>query len=153
MNQETVASAEVPVAVPSVALRLLHDQVLVEPLQEFVPERFERKVGLLWTPDKPKRQTGEILWLGRVVLCGPGDKYKYGPVRTEMWGVSRKVIPRPGGGRWPMHVKVGDLVVYERRPWAEIQWNGKTCCVFHEEQHLVAVLDDGEFVSESCVSS
>lgn len=44
-------------------------------------------------------------------------------------------------GRWPIHVKPGDLVLYERRPWAEVELDRKRYVILHEEQHIVAVIE------------
>jgi co-chaperonin GroES (HSP10) len=45
-------------------------------------------------------------------------------------------------GRWPMHVKEGDIILYERRPWAVVELDGRQFLVLHEEQHCIAVLDE-----------
>jgi co-chaperonin GroES (HSP10) len=45
-------------------------------------------------------------------------------------------------GRWPIHVKPGDLVLYERRPWAEVELDRKRYVILHEEQHIVAVIEE-----------
>jgi hypothetical protein len=120
---------------PTPGIRLLNDQVLVEPIR--VAERFENFDGLLWKPQiEARNRKTEFCWLGRVVLCGPGDKYKYAPgIRPDG---TRRAIPHPAGGRYAMEVNVGDLVLYERRPWAEIRLEDKDYVVLIEEQHIVA---------------
>src|ERR1017187_10362408 len=99
-------------------IRLLNDQVLIEPLKKF--ERFEDKTpsGLLWLPNNPVRDKSiEFLWLGRVILVGPGDKWRYRKNVSDTY--TREAYIRRNGARWPIDLKPGDVVLYERRPWGD----------------------------------
>ena len=115
-------------------LRLLHDQVLVEPLRKF--ERFEEKSpsGLLFLPSNPERGCSEFFWWGRVILVGPGDAYRY---RSKLGAHDeRYAYQRPGGGRFPMDTQPGDIVLYERRPWGDVTLDGHEYTIVHEQQHI-----------------
>jgi co-chaperonin GroES (HSP10) len=116
-------------------LRLLHDQVLVEPIRKF--ERFEAKspTGLLFLPDNPQRnRSTEFFWWGRVTLVGPGDAYRY---RAKLGRHDeRNAYQRPDGARFPMEVKPGDVVLYERRPWGDVMLEGREYTIIHEQQHI-----------------
>ncbi len=118
--------------------RLLADQVLVEPIRNL--ERFEQQHNGLFIASNPERdKRREVHYLGRVVKVGPGDKTHEGKVQEDG---SRIAYACPDGGRWPMHVQAGDIVLYERRPWAVVTLEGRQMLVLHEEQHIVAVIED-----------
>ncbi len=126
-------------------LALLADQVLVKPLRQV--ERFERKSpsGLLFLPDQPERdRKREFFWEGLVVAVGPGDRWNYGKPRDD--GPNRPpyrpvVAMHDGSERFPMHVKPGDHILYDRRPWGDIVLDGQEYTVLHEEQHIAAVIE------------
>jgi co-chaperonin GroES (HSP10) len=132
---------------PPAPIRLLHDQVLVEPLRKF--ERFEDMTpsGLLYVPSNPKRdyelaglntrahqRSTEFLWWGRVILTGPGDKYRFRDKVKD--GYYREAYQRRDGQRWPVEVQPGDIVLYERRPWADVKLGGREFTIVHEQQHI-----------------
>jgi len=120
------------------ALRLLHDQVLVEPIRKL--EHWESKTasGLLFVPDNPDRdKSTEFYWWGRVVLTGPGDAYRYKPKLGPH--DERTAYAPPHGKRFPMDVKAGDVVLYERRPWADIELEGREFTILHETQHIAGI--------------
>lgn len=124
----------------SPTIRLLDDQLLVEPLGQ--PERFSNKRGLLWIPDNPERdKRSEFSHLGKVVAVGPGAKYIYGAVRADG---SRPAYEPKDGGRFPMNVQIGDTVLYERRPWGEIDHEGKHYVILVEAQHIVGIVEKEE---------
>ena len=120
------------------ALRLLHDQVLVEPLRKL--ERFEdmSASGLLFLPNNPNRDKSiEFLWWGRVILTGPGDKYRY---RRKLGWHDERFAYQHASGRFPMDVKRGDIVLYERRPWGDVTLEGREYTIIHEEQHISVIV-------------
>jgi co-chaperonin GroES (HSP10) len=43
----------------------------------------------------------------------------------------------------PMHVEVGDEVIYNRAPANDVSINGEEYVFIHEEQHLLAVIEKG----------
>ncbi len=117
--------------------RLLNDQVLVEPIRKL--ERFDQQRNGLFLASNPERdKQREVFHMGRVVKCGPGDSVREGKVQPDG---SRIAYACPDSGRWPMHVAEGDIVLYERRPWAVVELEERQFIVMHEEQHLVCVLD------------
>lgn len=126
------------------AFEPLADQIVIEPLRKL--EHFEtRTASGLFLADNPERdKQREVFRLGRVVKCGPGDAVREGKVREDG---SRAAYQAPDG-RWPIHVQAGDIILYERRPWAVIEIYDPQCNivrhyeVLHEEQHIVAVLED-----------
>jgi co-chaperonin GroES (HSP10) len=116
----------------------LADQVVVEPLRQL--ERFGKMSHGLHVADNPNRdKQREFHHLGRVIKCGPGDLTRDGLHIDENMG--RRKYLNPKGGRWPMHVQAGDLVLYERRPTAVIILDGRQFLVLHEEQHITAVVE------------
>ena len=120
-------------------IRLLHDQVLVEPIRKL--ERFETKTpsGLLFLPDNPERDKAtEFFWWGRVILTGPGDAYRY---RAKLGRHDeRYAYQRPGGSRFPMDTQSGDIVLYERRPWGDVTLEGREYTIVHEQQHIAGMV-------------
>lgn len=126
-----------PAMPPAPPLRLLADQVLIEPLRKF--ERFEEKSasGLLYLPSNPERDKSvEFLWWGRVVLVGPGDKYRYPRQFKTTEERERRCYARKDGGRFPMELQPGDVVLFERRPWGNWAYEGREFTIVHEEQHV-----------------
>lgn len=117
--------------------RLLMDRVLVEHIGA-ATERFETKTGSLWTPDKPAEGPDAPLLMGRVVKVGPGDKYKW---RATDKDGHREAFAHKNGHRWPMAVKVGEVVLYSRWQGNVVNLDGKEYLVFIDEQHLQAVIE------------
>ena len=117
----------------------LADQIVVQLFRKL--ERYERKSqsGLIFLPDNPQRdKKREFFYFGRVVKAGPGDAYREGSPRKDG---SRACYAAPDG-RFPMHVKEGDVVAFERRPHAVHNFDGLTHVILHEEQHVVCVIED-----------
>ena len=120
-------------------LRLLHDQVLVEPIRKL--ERWESKTasGLLFVPDDPKREKKtEFYWWGRVILTGPGDAYRY---KTKLGKHDERFAYAPKHGRFPMNCNRGDIVLYERRPWGDVTLEGHEYTIIHEQQHIAVIVE------------
>ncbi len=46
--------------------------------------------------------------------------------------------------RWPMQVKVGDRVIVDRRKESEFYFNGERMWIVHEEQAILAVLEESK---------
>ncbi len=121
--------------------RPLRDLILVKPDPE--PE----KIGILFIPQGALPQGhqpgpwGEC-FLGTVVATGPGDKFIE---RGRKDGsVNRRLINADGSLR-PLLTKVGDRVVFPRRPSApggdpDIIIDGEMYLIFHEEQFAYAVV-------------
>jgi co-chaperonin GroES (HSP10) len=129
------------------ALRLLNDQVLVQPLRKY--ERFESKNpgGLLFLPDNPQRDRQmEFFWWGRVVLIGLGDKYRY---RRKLGPHDERFAYQHATGRFPMDTQPGDIVLYERRPWGDVTLEGHEYTIIHEEQHIAGVLSHADGWADS----
>lgn len=98
----------------------------VKPYGDFVLVRRAdgdgERQGLIVLPQT--RKNAEVgARIGEVIAAGPGDKLK-------------------DGSRAPMHVKAGDRIVYHRAPANVTVINGVEYTFIHEEQHLLAVLED-----------
>ena len=114
----------------------LADMVLVERLPDA-----ERSFGGLWLPET-SRDKREGLRIGKVLAVGRGDRlrFKYEPpeglgikVEGELWWETRI----------PMNVRVGDRIIYVRVPDNDVRINGRDMVILREEQHVLAVLEDG----------
>jgi co-chaperonin GroES (HSP10) len=109
------------------------------PLRDIIavrPDPKITKIGSIWLPDgstqaghEPGRDHGSDRdgFIGTVVAVGRGDKL-------------------PDGTRLPMLTKVGDRVVYPRRPTmtsgeADVMIDGEMLMLFHEEQSSFAVIE------------
>jgi co-chaperonin GroES (HSP10) len=114
----------------------LYDYVLVEPL----PEGHTTQ-GSLYLPQITRDARGFAphldcaLLRGRVVAVGPGDL-------TRKLSDGRHAFLRPGGARFPMQVTTGNIVVYPHRGGQDVTIEGKRYVLLHEEQSVVAVLED-----------
>jgi hypothetical protein len=62
--------------------------------------------------------------------------------RCEKCGESMQIVVavKPPA-RAPMHVSVGDEILYDRSPANDVSINGEEHCFLHEEQHVLAVLE------------
>lgn len=131
-------------------IRLLGDRVLVK------PDPAPTSVGSILVPDGALPQ-GHLpgdgrereTFVGTVVAVGPGDKFHE---RRRGFEIHRTLIHRDGS-RAPMHVRVGDRVLYPRRPPSErgtdegtgdcgIYLDGERYLLFHEEQAALAIIGE-----------
>ena len=132
------------------AVQPLHDFVLVERLPDSAPP------GILIPESLRNANTG--LRIGKVLAIGPGDPARVyecgnpdcsgaphvissGKTPTCYWCGSRMFWTRSTRTH-PMHVDIGDRVVYPRVPANDIRINGQEYTFLHEEQHILAVLEE-----------
>ena len=113
-------------------IRLLADYCLVERL----PEAAETKTGL-HIPDSA-RDSRSGYKEGIVLAVGPGDPK--GP-RDNRGGRRFKSGSRE---RIPMEVCVGDRVMFSFEPQNKIKIEGRDMQMCHEEQHILAILEESE---------
>lgn len=125
----------------------LKDMILVKPDQVadrigsiFVPQ------GSIQGPDQPgdPRDTA----FGTVVAIGPGDRLFEKVVQDsgKSMRTVRTLINRDGSPA-PMLTKVGDRVVFPRRPASpggefSVTIEGETYMMFNEEQNCLAVIEE-----------
>jgi chaperonin GroES len=86
----------------------LGDQVVIRALEES-----ESKVGGIIIPDTAKEKPQQ----GEVIAAGPGRRKKT-------------------GDRVPLEVKAGDRVLYGKYSGTEIQMDGTTYLILHEDEIL-----------------
>jgi co-chaperonin GroES (HSP10) len=132
--------------------------------------------GLIEIPEtiegKHSHQPGDFQdsFIGEVVAVGPGDRRVHGNclvcgaakllIVSQWRGIGRGhggfgLCGICGGVAWritgesraPMECKVGDRVIYARRPSApggdsDIEIDGERFIIFHEEQWAFALLED-----------
>lgn len=92
---------------------------------------------------------------GEVLAVGKGDR-RHEWVCITCGGITHTTEKAPSKGgecrhhwermavmedRHPMHVKVGDEVLYHRAPANHISLNGQDYVFLHEEQHVLAVIE------------
>jgi hypothetical protein len=145
------------------SIRCLADFVLVKP---FPPAGLIINPGVhmtqdyRWRQDRPRGNR-----CGTVVSVGQGDKMvglcceqcgalEFRLVRTDAdfkrmtcsCGGEKLTIAHADGFAAtttdPMQVNVGDVVVFPRVPANEIEINGEEYVFLHQEQHVLAVLDE-----------
>lgn len=155
----------------------LNDMIVVKP----DPEEKKTASGLLFLPDGSmpgghKPGSYRDTFVGAVVAVGRGDRHvqfeklkcsacgshRYYEPRLDGWVcncaepdgfVSSEEVDKWNKGRYPMEVKVGDRVVYPRRPNSPAgthEGNGETGIVidgekyliFNEEQSALAVIEE-----------
>lgn len=76
------------------------------------------------------------LRLGEVIAVGPGDEIPNGNVLSSGTGSMIAVTKL-----LPMHVKVGDTVLYPRVPANDVRIDGQEYTFLREEQHVLAVIE------------
>lgn len=119
-----------------VTVRPLEDQVLV---RLDVEQDKANPNDILFLPQGHSRTP---IRYGTVVAIGPGDRVKRTTRKaTGSADHERAVEVCIGNKRWPMGVKPGDRIVLERRPWAQITLDGESMVILHEEQHILAVIE------------
>lgn len=125
-----------------VAFHPLRDQVLVEPIRDV--ERFDRKIGSLYTPTNPDKGPGSHLWEGRVLAVGPGDKLvNLGMVQGSPTDLHRFL--NADQSPQACTVQVGDRVLFWRRTSAfhwDVTIDGKEYAVVLEEKHIAGIVDE-----------
>jgi chaperonin GroES len=94
--------------------RPLHDRILVERIEEG-----EQKVGGIIIPDSAKEKPQQ----GKVVAVGAGK------VKDD-------------GGRIPLDVKSGDLILFGKYSGQEIKLEGEEFLIMREDE-VLAVIDSG----------
>lgn len=117
----------------------LYDMILVKP--DPVPD----KVGSVYVPQgalKAGHEAGpsEECFIGTVMAVGPGDKVHERRLRDGT--IVRTLLKAPA----PMQTKVGDRVVFPRRPSMpggefELKIDGEMYVMFHEQQFCFAVIE------------
>lgn len=148
------------VQAPVEALKLMGDLCLVKPAPL-------EKEGSIVIPESARSPKGQMLQ-GVVVATGPGDRLIYLHCRECSDGVLQPIaarLPREcrNCGQNPavwrvvgepltecqkpvfrrkMGVKVGDRVLYWRSPANEVMVDGERYEILHEEQMIVAVIED-----------
>ena len=95
--------------------RPLHDRILVQRIEEG-----EQKVGGIIIPDSAKEKPQQ----GKVVAVGAGK------VKDD-------------GGRIPLDVKSGDLILFGKYSGQEIKLDGEEYLIMREDE-VLAVLENGE---------
>lgn len=139
------------------ALTPLHDFVLVQEIETpsaVIKSPIHMTRDYRWRSNRP---TG--LRYGTVVAIGKGDRlFGFACVKCHgsTWRVetARHLVCRMCGGdlakmenaprRAEMHCKVGDVVIYPRIPANDVEINGEVYTFAHEEQHILAVVDEQE---------
>ncbi len=94
--------------------RPLHDRILVQRIEEG-----EQKVGGIIIPDSAKEKPQQ----GKVVAVGAGK------VKDD-------------GGRIPLDVKSGDLILFGKYSGQEIKLEGEEFLIMREDE-VIAVIDSG----------
>lgn len=129
-------------------IRLLRDLILVRP--DPAPESLGRIVipqGALPQGHLPHDGNERATFTGTVVAVGPGDTIRERLVHGQ---IKRTLIHKDGSPA-PMHTKVGDRVVYPRRPSSPagtdegtgecgVYLEGERYLLFHEEQSAYAII-------------
>lgn len=151
----------------AIAFQPLYDMVLVRP----DPGALEKWGSLFLppsaTPGADKAGDARDCFTGTVVAVGPGDRHvPYGRLKCsecgkkfkwnarycwfdcgcEMTHVEIEDAERWNEGRYPMHLKPGDRVVFPRRPSMpggdfSVEIGEEKFVMFHEEQFAYAVID------------
>lgn len=98
-------------------VRPLGDQVMVKP-----DSPLDRTRTGLYIPEKAQRHEAHLR-TGTVVAAGLGDKLA-------------------DGARYPMHVAVGDRVVYDQASNRVVVLDGEEFLILHEEQHILMVFEE-----------
>jgi chaperonin GroES len=100
--------------------RPLHDRILVQRIEEG-----EQKIGGIIIPDSAKEKPQQ----GKVVAVGAGK------VKDD-------------GGRIPLDVKSGDLILFGKYSGQEIKLEGEEFLIMREDE-VLAVIDSGAAATKS----
>jgi chaperonin GroES len=100
--------------------RPLHDRILVQRIEEG-----EQKIGGIIIPDSAKEKPQQ----GKVVAVGSGK------VKED-------------GGRIPLDVKSGDLILFGKYSGQEIKLEGEEFLIMREDE-VLAVIDSGSGATKS----
>ena len=153
----------------------LGDLILVKPDPE--PEKIDSIfVATGYQPQGHKAGRGDECFAGTVVAVGPGDRHKpfasltcpacrskrFFEVEMDSYlcecpkgAIPRDLAERWDAGRYPMLTKVGDRVIFPRRPSSPVgtdprfsaggdsglRIDGELYLLFHEEQSCFAVIE------------
>lgn len=114
-------------------LRPLGDRVLIRHFSH------QEKIGSLFIPEIAQEQATYtknqgFLFRGVVVAVGDGATYVDRQKRGQWVKRRTSVLLKPD-------VKPGDVVLFERRREAEIDWNGEVYTLCHCEQSIMAVAE------------
>jgi chaperonin GroES len=116
-------------------MRLLDDKILVEPLAA------EEKVGSIVLPEVSKEKNRKA----RVVAVGPGKFYPEAiGLHLDAYGdeeVSTDEFFANGGGRRPVAVEPGDVVLIGKYCGDDYKHEGRECRIIFEHD-VVAVLEE-----------
>ncbi len=127
-----------------------------QPLRDMIvvkPDQVNDKIGSVYVPQgsiKGMDQAGDYrdTGIGTVVAIGPGDRVheKWIEEATQSgkkgMRMVRTLIHRDGSPA-PMLTKVGDRVVFPRRPsGGEVEIDGQTYMMFNEQQNALAVIEE-----------
>ena len=96
-------------------VRPLHDRIIVRRLEEG-----EQKVGRIIIPDTAKEKPQQ----GKVIAAGDGKT-------------------KDKGGRIPLDVKAGDLILFGKYSGQEIRLDGEEFLIVREDE-VLAVIEDGD---------
>lgn len=151
------------------ALKPLHDFVLIEPFDAapgtlIIDPGVKMTKDYRWVSPRPRGPR-----YGTVVAVGAGDRLigfccLSCNTTTDRIETAKRftchVCGEPlhvlqgifhGGGlaisRADMHVKPGDVVLYNQRPANEVVLNGKKYTLHHEEQDILAVIEEEESIA------
>lgn len=132
-------------------ITLLRDTILVK------PDQVNDKIGSLFTPQgsiKGMDQAGDYrdTGIGTVVAVGPGDRVheKWIEETTQNGKKGMRMVRtliHKDGSPAPMLTKVGDRVVFPRRPASpggefSCVIDGQTYIMFNEQQNALAVIEE-----------
>jgi co-chaperonin GroES (HSP10) len=133
----------------------LHDFVLVQPLPHpdtiIIDPGIHMTQDYRWRSDRPRGNR-----YGRVVAIGLGDRllsFACDKCHGATWRIesAKRFTCKCGGSlealpltprRAEMHVQIGDVVVFPRVPANEIEINDVEYCFIHEEQHVLAIIEE-----------
>ena len=105
-------------------MKLLDDRVLVQPIGA------DDKIGNIVLPDSAKEKSQR----GRVLAVGPGKFYPEVMFRNDEGNIV--------GGRRPLPVNVGDVILYGKFRGETHKHEGEECVILYEHD-IIAVLEEG----------
>lgn len=111
-------------------VRMIYDRVMVRALAP------EEMIGSIEIPQYLRNDLPGLK-IGIVLAVGPGDRWSEHGLDVHGDPIRRFL---PDGKRYPMPVKVGDVVVFDRRAEATFQLDGIEVGLVHAEQSIFAIL-------------